>query len=236
MLAGSCREIEPRIGSVYSPNIYRILVDSMSPKSGPDFDNEGYATVAERIRLFYERHPQGRIETRLVSRTKHEVVFKARVFRNDTDARPAATGWAAEREGDGEVNLVACLENTETSAVGRALANLGFTASRLRPSAEEMAKAARARARTKGGTVVPLRQGERAGHSPPDRMPISEGAADVLVLLAEAVRAGLDHERAQHLATRLRRGLVSDASLRRLERLLHRQLVLAPFQDRRGSL
>src|SRR5918911_4324440 len=94
------------------------------------FDPAAYAPVAERIRLFWEAFPEGRIVTRLVSRTEHDVVFEARIYRCAADLRPAATGWAAEREGDGDVNLVACLENTETSAVGRALANLGFTAAK----------------------------------------------------------------------------------------------------------
>lgn len=107
----------------------------------------GYAPVAERVRLFYERYPEGRIVTHLRRRTADEVIFEAVVFRGATDVLPAATGWACEREGDGEINLVACLENTETSAIGRALANLGFTASAQRPSAEEMEKATRARAR-----------------------------------------------------------------------------------------
>lgn len=116
-------------------------------KADVDFDREGYAPVAERLRLFYAAYPAGRILTELVSRTPEDVVFKALVYRTPTDREPAATGWAAEREGDGEINRVACLENTETSAIGRALANLGFTAARQRPSAEEMAKASRVRAR-----------------------------------------------------------------------------------------
>ena len=116
-------------------------------KSDHGFDPSAYAPVAERIRLFWEAFPGGRITTRLVSRTEHDVVFEARVYRSADETEPAATGWAAEREGDGDVNAVACLENTETSAVGRALANLGFTAARERPSLEEMQKAARARAR-----------------------------------------------------------------------------------------
>src|SRR5215208_4277196 len=111
-------------------------------KSGPDFDPADYAPVAERIRLFYEAHPRGRIQTELVSRTPQEVVFKALIFRSPTDDLPAATGWAAEREGDGEINLVACLENTETAAIGGGLGNRGFTASRQRASAEEIARGA----------------------------------------------------------------------------------------------
>jgi hypothetical protein len=126
-------------------------------KTGSDFDPDAYAPVAERIRLFYEAHPTGRIKTELVRRTREEVVFRALIYRNAADVEPAATGWAAEREGDGEINLVACLENTETSAIGRALANLGFTASRQRPSAEEMMKASRVRARLATPYAVPTR-------------------------------------------------------------------------------
>lgn len=117
------------------------------PKVSERFDPNTYAPVADRLTLFWSAHPNGRIETRLAERSDIEVVFEARVYRDAAETKPAATGWAAERVGDGEVNTVACLENTETSAIGRALANLGFTASRQRPSAEEMAKAERARAR-----------------------------------------------------------------------------------------
>ncbi len=116
------------------------------PKTSVESDVSDYAPVADRIALFYERYPSGRIVTDLVARTERDVVFKASVYRVPNEREPAATGWASEREGDGEINAVACLENTETSAIGRALANLGFTASRERASAEEMAKAARRRA------------------------------------------------------------------------------------------
>lgn len=115
------------------------------PKSDSSFNPEQYATVAERIDLFYARFPAGRITTELFARDEGEIIFKAFVYRDSTDAPVAATGWAAEREGDGDINTVACLENTETSAVGRALANLGFTASTRRPSREEMEKVARVR-------------------------------------------------------------------------------------------
>jgi hypothetical protein len=174
-------------------------------KGGPDFDPTAYAPVAERIRLFYERHPLGRIETELVSRDEHEVLFKALVFRDESDTRPAATGWASEREGDGEVNLAACLENTETSAVGRALANLGFTASRQRPSREEMEKAQRARsrlARAASRVAEPAISFAPTQRQAIDGDPLQRRAnevADALSLVRTAERLGLRPRRAEWL-------------------------------------
>ena len=55
---------------------------------GSGFDNTGYATVAERVRLFYSAHPLGRIETQLIERTEREIVFKALVFRGPNDPAP----------------------------------------------------------------------------------------------------------------------------------------------------
>ena len=165
-------------------------------KAGSDFDLSRYAPVAERITQFYCAHPGGRIVTELMSRSAQEVVFRASVFRQASDSDAAATGWASEREGDGDINAVACLENTETSAVGRALANLGFTASRLRPSAEEMAKAARVRARLQRPLAI---------HEPAVRPARSPYLSDLLTLVAAAERVGLRAVRAaawrRHLAT-----------------------------------
>lgn len=166
------------------------------------FDPAAYAPVAERISLFYGAFPRGRIITELVSRTERDVVFRALVYRQANDAEPAATGWAAEREGDGEVNAVACLENTETSAIGRALANLGFTASRERPSAEEMAKASRTRARlglarldvhneATVRSIVSSRSRALGPHAE-HRGPV---VADLFALLVRAERVGLRRAR-----------------------------------------
>ena len=177
-------------------------------KSGSDFDPARYAPVAERITQFYSSFPGGRIITELVSRTGREVVFRASVYREPADVGPAATGWASEREGDGDVNEVACLENTETSAVGRALANLGFTASRLRPSAEEMAKAARVRARLTKRTLLV--------HEPVPAVR-SLYLADLLTLVAAAERAGLRPRRAAAWRVRLAASPLDDAQLLRLE-------------------
>jgi hypothetical protein len=176
-------------------------------KSDSGFNPSTYASVAERIRLFWESFPNGRITTRLVSRTERDVVFEARIYRSAADNEPAATGWAAEREGDGDVNAVACLENTETSAVGRALANLGFTAAKERPSIEEMQKAGRARAR-----LVPRRipdmsnQRPRTSHAEAldvyqlDVLPRQSYAnivSDLMLLIDRAERQGLRGNRAR---------------------------------------
>ena len=198
-----------------------------------------YALVADRIELFYESFPDGRIITELVSRANGEITFKASVYRAAADAVPAATGWASERETDGDVNAVACLENTETSAIGRALANLGFTAKR-RPSVDEMERADRARHPSPLGIgtrppeppafpahtspVSPLSD-ERAppdANSGPSAAP--EVVADVLALLDTAVRSGYSAERAHRARQRLVNGAVPAVSLLRVERALRRWL------------
>ena len=176
------------------------------PGGGP------YAVVASRITLFYERFPEGRIVTELVSRTPTDVTFRAAVYRTPADREPAATGWASEREGDGDVNAVACLENTETSAVGRALANLGFTAALQRPSAEEMAKVARARA--------------RVAEAAPSRRAAADAAvrADVRLLLGRAERAGLRPARSAAVRALLDRVDPPAGKLEEIERWLRRWL------------
>ena len=184
-----------------------------------DHDLGEYALVADRITLFYQRYPAGRIVTELHSRTEREITFRALVFRGPADVEPAATGWASEREGDGEINQVACLENTETSAVGRALANLGFTASSRRPSREEMEKAARQRARLVAHHVpvepIPVRR------VPLDADPLQRRANavhDVLGLIERAEAIGFSERRGATLREAVQRADLSPRTLMRLER------------------
>ena len=204
------------------------------------FDLASYAPVAERITLFYETFPRGRIITELVSRTDKDVVFRALVYRDASDVEAAATGWAAEREGDGEINTVACLENTETSAIGRALANLGFTASRERPSAEEMAKASRARVRMAaeqpagvyqfGGSRTPSALAARGAPNASKTDPV---VADFLSLITRAERAGLRATRAVRWRDLVVSGALSGETLLRCERRL-RLWIQAPKRRRRN--
>lgn len=107
------------------------------------FKLDDYVTVQQRIFDFYEGHPAGRILTELVKEEGEHVTFKAFVYRFSDDPRPSATGHAQEMRGDGFINRSSHLENCETSAIGRALANLGYaTKAEDRPSREEMEKVA----------------------------------------------------------------------------------------------
>lgn len=185
------------------------------PKSDLSLESGDYVPVAARVASFYARYPTGRILTELIAHDSRAVMFKALVYRASDDLLPSATGWASERLGDGEVNTVACLENTETSAIGRALANLGFLASAQRPSLEEMQKVARARSRARvaESSVAP-------SYDAVQRQ--ADAITDVLRLLAAAERAGLQSARAARLRERLVRRPPRPHSLARLERVLRR--------------
>ena len=101
---------------------------------------ENYQDVDQRVHEFWERFPNGRIRTEMHRCDEHQVIFLAGVFRDGREgSHPAdATGWAEEKV-EGRMEKWA-LETCETSAIGRALANLGLNAKGLRPSSLEMAK------------------------------------------------------------------------------------------------
>ena len=108
----------------------------------PRFDLENYETVADRIARFWQEYPEGRIETAMIhiSDTGKQFVVQAFVYKAQ-DGPCVATGLAEEHFSDRGPNETSPLENCETSAIGRALANMGYaTSSESRPSREEMAK------------------------------------------------------------------------------------------------
>ena len=106
------------------------------------FDLSQYATVEERLALFWAAHPEGRISTRLVHNAPGSCLFRAEVYANAADPVPMAVGHAYEEKSDRGVNATSHVENCETSAIGRALANWTFSAGK-RPSREEMGKVVR---------------------------------------------------------------------------------------------
>jgi len=106
------------------------------------FDLSDYEPVASRLDRFLKAHPDARVITDLVHYLSDVAVFKCELW---IDGEIIATGWAEEIRGQGNVNKTSHVENCETGAVGRALANAGLSGSDFakRPSREEMSKVQR---------------------------------------------------------------------------------------------
>ncbi len=103
-----------------------------------NFDLKDYIEVKDRVSLFWEKYPNGRIESEIVRWEEPTIAMKSCVYKSVEDTNPAATGHAYEKIGEGFVNKGSALENCETSAVGRALAILGFEISKSIASRNEM--------------------------------------------------------------------------------------------------
>jgi hypothetical protein len=129
-----------------------------------------YEPVEDRLRAFWSEHSTGRVVTELVtpevSNPGEVVIFRAEVHRL-WDGPVSATGYAHQRllkeppPGRNGPNTSAPewtspWEVAETSAIGRALANLGYAAKGKRPSREEMQKSSGdAGTVTHGGVAEP---------------------------------------------------------------------------------
>jgi hypothetical protein len=125
----------------------------------PNFMDD-YETVDTRIHRFWEKYPDGRIVTHLEEikiddqgRTLACIV-RTEIYKNNPGetvdselrrARPDSTGYAEESVATSTAPRGSLVETCETSSIGRALANLGFSAKGARPSREEMQKVERSR-------------------------------------------------------------------------------------------
>lgn len=97
-----------------------------------------YAEVPQRISAFRKLFPEGTIETEMLACADGVCVFKA-IARNGENI--LGTGHAYEKEGSTFINKTSYIENCETSAVGRALGNIGIGSETSVASAEEVQNA-----------------------------------------------------------------------------------------------
>ena len=104
------------------------------------FNPADYASVQERLPLFWKDCPRGRINTEIVTDDGTRIIVRADLYADITDAVPTTTGFAEEVRGSSMVNKTSAIENCETSAIGRALANYQYQGSTKRASLEEMVK------------------------------------------------------------------------------------------------
>jgi hypothetical protein len=107
---------------------------------------EDYEPVASRLARFWEKHPEGRVITKLITFEGDRVIVQADIYVDREDDRPIATDFAEEIRGSSNVNKTSHIENACTSAIGRALSDADFASSTdwtKRPSREEMQKVER---------------------------------------------------------------------------------------------
>ena len=109
------------------------------------FNLNEYQTCAERLELFWKDHPDGRVDTKLIEASASRFIVQAFIYRTEVDQYPWASGLAEETVSGRGVNATSALENAETSALARALANAGYSPKgdpSKRASREEMSKVA----------------------------------------------------------------------------------------------
>jgi hypothetical protein len=104
------------------------------------FNLADYEPVEVRLEKFIKDYPAFRISTELEVVEATRYIVKAYLFKDASDGVAWATGYAEETVSSRGVNQTSALENCETSAIGRALANAGYAPKGKRPSREEMSK------------------------------------------------------------------------------------------------
>jgi hypothetical protein len=127
---------------------------------------DGYVEVKDRIALFYEKHPDGRLVTTEVRATSEpdgvpRVWVEAAAYRTPDDPHPGK-GWSwLILPGSTSFTRGSEIENAETSAWGRAIGALGIGINKSIASSDEIAS----------------KEGESARPTTPRPAPLPGGAS-----------------------------------------------------------
>lgn len=110
------------------------------------FNLADYQTVQERVNLFRETFPTGRIVNKMVHIDESNIIVECSIYLLSEDTEPTCVDLAHEVKDSSPVNKTSWVENCTTSSTGRAISLLGgpFSPKGKRPSREEMAKVQRA--------------------------------------------------------------------------------------------
>lgn len=95
-----------------------------------------YSTVAERINILQEKHPNYSLTTEITNVDENFCIIKATLRFDER----IFTGHAREERQSSHINKTSYIENCETSAIGRALAAAGYAGEEF-ASADEVANA-----------------------------------------------------------------------------------------------
>lgn len=117
-----------------------------------DIKGKKYADVANRVKAFRKLHPDGSIQTRMISNENGICIMEAEC--HDAAGKLLSTGHAYEKEDSSFINKTSYIENCETSAVGRALGFIGIGVDNDIASAQEIMNAEQQQADEKPITKV----------------------------------------------------------------------------------
>tara|TARA_Y100001973_G_C5205664_1_gene341351 strand:+ start:1478 stop:2026 length:549 start_codon:yes stop_codon:yes gene_type:complete len=98
-----------------------------------------YVEVNERLMYFREHYPNYSLTSEVIEKTDNSILILASIM--DEQGRVVANGLAEEEKGSTFINKTSYVENCETSAWGRCLANFGIGLKTSIASAEEVQNA-----------------------------------------------------------------------------------------------
>lgn len=154
----------PRVSEAPLTDLDKLHAAMQAVKGGKTIKIKGkdYSQVATRVEAFRRQFGiEPEIVSHVITVDDNRVMMRAEII---FDGRIIAVGHAEENRKSGPVNKTSALENCETSAIGRALGNLGLHGGEY-ASAEETEKAVDEQRSERQGMKLP--KGPRGGRPQP---------------------------------------------------------------------